>query len=94
MKKNSADNYECITVYLSEDKTPIAFDTKLKELMEQKAFDDEDEAKKWIRNTPFEMEIYYSFGYGLFMVESEAVDGGANIYDPYTTEILEENDED
>jgi len=93
MKKNSAENYECINVYLSEEKTPIAFATKLKELMEQKVFDNEDEAKKWIRTTPFEMEIYYSFGYGLFMVEAEAVEGGANIYDPYSTEILEEDED-
>lgn len=93
MKKNSADNYESIEVRLSEDKTPIAFAAKLKELMDQKAFDDEEKAKKWIRETPLEMELYYSIDNGLFMVEAEAVEGG-DIVNPYTGEKLEESDED
>jgi len=42
MKKNTADNYESIEVRLSEDKTPVAFAAKLKELMDQKAFPNED----------------------------------------------------
>ena len=38
---------------------------------------------------PIELELYYNTNLGLFGVESEAVEGNCDIYDPYTSEILE-----
>lgn len=89
MKKNSTDNYDSINIYLDENKTPIAFERKLKELMEQGAFDNEEDAKKWIRTTPIELELYYHIDYGLFGVESDAVEC-SDVYDPYDGKLMEE----
>ena len=72
---------EVIDVYLDEDKHPRAFKTKLHELIESGL--DEDAARKFIRDTPFVMEVYYDLNRGLFMVESEAVES-IEIYNPYT----------
>lgn len=57
--------------------------------MEEKAFDNEKEAIEWIEKTPFVMEMYYEKGHGLFLVESDALDG-AGIASPYTKEELVE----
>lgn len=84
IKANSAENYESILVYLSREKTPVAFKNKLDELMECGAFDNEEDATKWIETNPFEVELYYEKGYGLFAVESEAVDGLSDIHSPYS----------
>ena len=62
---------------------------KLEELMEEGAFDTEKEAIEWIEKTPFVMEMYYEKGHGLFLVESEALEGGG-IASPYTKEELVE----
>ena len=83
---NNSDDYEPITIYLDEVKTPIAFQNKLDELMEDGAFESEEEAKNFIRTAPFEMELYYEKGYGLFAVESAAVESGT-IYSPYSAEL-------
>ncbi|OQA46903.1 MAG: hypothetical protein BWY47_01522 [Bacteroidetes bacterium ADurb.Bin302] len=91
LRKHNYDEMETVDVYLSEDKTPVAFARKLKELLEQKAFNSEDEAKNWIRKTPFSMELYYSIDQGLFLVESEAVESDSEIYNPYTGEELDES---
>lgn len=93
LRKHNSQQYESLNVYLSEDKTPIAFARKLKELMDQKTFNSEEEAKKWIRETPFEMEFYYSMDQGLFLVESEAVDSDIPIFNPYSGEELEDSDD-
>jgi hypothetical protein len=89
IKINDAQNYESINVYLSMEKTPIAFQNKLQELMDCQAFDSEEEAIKWIETTPFELELYYEKGYGLFAVEAEAVEN-ADVHSPYSDAILEE----
>ena len=83
---NNADEYEPLKVQLTERDTPIAFQAKIDELMEQGAFENEDEAKKWLSNTPIELEIYYEKDNGLFAVESEAVESGT-IYSPYTGDL-------
>lgn len=90
LRKHNAEEMESISVYLSPDKTPVAYARKLKELMDQKVFNSQEEAEKWIRTTPFDMELYYSIGLGLFMVESEAVEADADIYDCYTGEALDD----
>ncbi len=92
MKKNKAENYESILVYLDENRTPLAFNEKLKELMEEGAFDNENDARSYILTNPIELELYYHKGYGLYGVESDAVEY-ADIYNPYDGTKMEEWDE-
>ena len=87
MKKNSPEQAEIIELFLSKDKTPIAYQKKVAELI--KSGMTEEEAENLVSTTPFEMEFYYSDDLGLFLVESEAVEE-ANIVDPYTGEELED----
>ena len=89
IKVHDSNHVESIQVMLSRDRTPIAFQNKLEELMAQKAFDTEEEAIKWIEKTPFKMEMYYEKGHGLFLVESEAIDS-CDLVSPYTKEELVE----
>ena len=84
------DEVEAFDFYLDEAKHPRAFKTKLRELIESGL--DEDAARKFIRDTPFVMEVYYDLNRGLFMVESEAVES-TEIYNPYTgVECKKRND--
>jgi hypothetical protein len=83
IKANDADNCESIMITLTREKYPIAFKAKLEELIEEGAFETEDEAIKWIESNPIELEIYYEKGSGLFAVESEAVESNGT-YSPYT----------
>ena len=92
MKKNKAENYESILVYLDENRTPLAFNEKLKELMEEGAFDNENDARSYILTNPIELELYYHKGFGLYGVESDAVEY-ADIYNPYDGTKMEEWDE-
>ena len=70
-----------IEVTLTEKNTPILFKKKLEELMEQKAFDSETEAKKWIENTPIVLCLVYHKHSGLYAVEDDAVDSTFSPYD-------------
>ena len=90
VKVNSVEEYEPILVTLDEYRFPIAHKNKVDELIESGAFDSVEEAKKWVNNTPIELEIYYEKDYGLFAVESEAITSGS-ICSPYSREYLEEN---
>jgi len=90
MRKNSPEQAEIIELFLSKDKTPIAYQKKVAELI--KSGMTEKEAEHFVSTTPFEMEFYYSDDLGLFLVESEAVEN-AILVDPYTGENLEHLDE-
>lgn len=90
LKLNGADQYDSITVSLAN--FPVAYNLKLKELVDEAGMS-EAEAKQFLRESPIELELYYHYGYGLFAVEAEAVDAGANIYSPYNTERYEDADE-
>ena len=92
IKMNNADNYESINITLSRENTPIAYQNKLDELMDCKAFDTQAEAEKWLRETPIELELYYENGYGLFGVESEAVES-TEIKSPYSGAPILDEDE-
>lgn len=89
VKLNNSENYESILIHITEKDTPIAFKNKLNELMSQKAFDNEEEAKKWIEESEFELELYYHENFGLFGVESEAVESNCDIYSPYDGTLCE-----
>lgn len=86
MKQNSPENYEPIYVYLTPEKTPIAYQNKVECL--KKAGHSEKQAHK-LALEAIELEIYYEIGKGLFAVEPDAVES-TTIRSPYTGEELEE----
>lgn len=88
MKANKAGQEETIGVLLTRRTFPIAFQNKLNELMEQGAFDSEEEATRWIETNPIILEIMYEKDSGLFAVESEAIESGG-IVSPYSGEEIE-----
>ena len=92
IKMNNADNYESINITLSKENTPIAYQNKLDELMDCKAFDTQAEAEAWLNETPIELELYYENGYGLFGVEAEAVEN-TEIKSPYSGAPILDEDE-
>ena len=90
MKANKIGQEEIIEVRLTRDKFPIAFQNKLNELMEQGAFNNEEEATRWIESNPIVLEIMYEKNWGLFAVESEAIESGG-IVSPYSGEEIEDD---
>lgn len=63
-----------IHVLLNELSCPALFYVKLQELLAQGAFDSEEEAKKWLSETPIALLLAYHPDAGLFAVEDEAVE--------------------
>ena len=92
IKMNNAADYESIMIRLDREHTPIAFQNKLNELMNCGAFDNKEEAEKWILETPIEMELYYEEGYGMFLVEAEAIEAGG-VRSPYSQKEIVDEDE-
>ena len=88
MKANKAGQEETISVLLTRRTFPIAFQNKLNELMEQGAFDNEEEATRWIESNPIILEIMYEKHAGLFAVESQAIEG-SYLMSPYSGEEIE-----
>lgn len=85
---NNSDTYEHLcNVKLTKDKFPIAFKNKVEELVEECGVS-EEEAEKMVSEMEIELEVYYEKGYGLFAIESEAVESGT-IYSPYSGELCE-----
>ena len=93
MKLNSTETYEPINVVLTKNLTPIAYNNKIKELVEQGCYPTKEEAEKAHPHFIIECEIYYQKNIGLFAVESEAVEY-CDIYSPYTGELCEQYKED
>ena len=93
MKANKVGQEETIAVLLTRKSFPIAFQNKLNELMEQGAFDSEEEATRWIESNPIILEIMYEKDNGLFAVESEAIESCSLAYmelvSPYTGEAID-----
>ena len=90
MKANKAGQEETISVLLTRRTFPIAFQNKLNELMESGAFYNEEEATRWIESNPIVLEIMYEKNWGLFAVESEAIERN-NLMSPYSGEEIEDN---
>jgi hypothetical protein len=90
-KLNSPDKYDSITVLLNEIDHPTAFANSVKNLM--LAGCSEEDAREQTATLSIELELYFEVGYGLMAVQSDAVEGGANIFSPYTTEQYEDSDE-
>ena len=83
MKANKVGQEETIEVLLTRKSFPIAFQNKLNELMECGAFYNEEEATRWIESNPIVLEIMYEKNWGLFAVESEAIEN-SNLMSPYS----------
>ena len=92
IKMNNVNDYESINITLSKENTPIAYQNKLDELMDIKAFDTKEDAEDWINTNPIELELYYEKGQGLFAVESEAVES-TTIHSPYSNAPILDDDE-
>jgi hypothetical protein len=88
MKANKVGQEETISVLLTRRTFPIAFQNKLKEIMELGTFDNEEEATRWIESTPIILEIMYEKHAGLFAVESEAIES-CYLMSPYSGEEIE-----
>jgi hypothetical protein len=87
LKINKAGTEETIVVKLSKELTPIAFNNKVAELIEQGLTT--EEAENAVYDMEFVMELYYQKDYGLFLVESELIDY-TTIVSPYNGEEYEE----
>lgn len=93
MRLNSADSYEPITIILTKENTPIAYNNKIEELVECGAYSSKEEAEENHKSITIECEIYYEKSYGLFAVEADAVESGT-IYSPYSGKLCEPYKED
>lgn len=91
VKLNNYDNYESIKVTLSKGEYPIAYNNKIEELVEEGLYKTTEDAENDNPTIEIEMEIYYEKHYGLFAVESAAVESGT-IYSPYTSELCDDVD--
>ena len=89
MKLNSAENFEPIRIRVTKEAYPIVFENKVEELVEDGLTREEAEAE--VEGMEFECELYYHKTYGLFAVESGAVEAGT-IYSPYDGELCEDAD--
>lgn len=84
---NSAKDAEIISVRLSPNKTPIAYENKVRCLMLSGL--SREEAEK-VALEPMDLELYYEIGAGLMAVDPAAVESGT-IRSPYTGELYHEN---
>lgn len=71
---------------LDKDKCPFAWNNKVAELMEQGM--SREDAEDAVSKMDFQLEIYYEKKYGMFAVESDAIECNANIYSPYSGKVL------
>ena len=78
---------ETIEVRLSPIKTPVAFNNKVKELVEECGLS-EEEAKREVMNMTFILEVIYEKNCGLFAVESDTLDC-SRVWSPYTQKEIE-----
>lgn len=89
-KLNSVDKSEFFTLRITKEYHPITYNNKLEELIEECGMTKE-QAEKYLEDWEVPMELVYHKGYGLFMVESEAV-GSTPIYSPYTGDECDDSD--
>lgn len=81
---------DTIDIILSPDKTPEAYERKVRCMMTSGL--SREEAEGYVLGTPLPMEFFYDIGRGLFAVESEAVTN-TPVYNPYTGREIPEQEE-
>lgn len=89
VKLNGADFYEPLKITIDSVHTPIAYNNKIEELVEQNVYPNKEVAERANPYFEIECEIYYQKHCGLFAVEEGAVESGT-IYSPYDGELCEE----
>lgn len=82
---NSIEDAEIISVRLSPDETPIAYENRVRCLMLSGL--SREEAEK-VALEPMDIELYYEIGVGLMAVDPAAVESGT-IWSPYTRELYD-----
>ena len=92
LKLNNGNNYEPIEIVLSKEKTPIAYNNKIEELVSQGLYPTKEDAEFHNPTISLDCEIYYQKEYGAFAVECGACESGT-IYSPYSAELLEDAEE-
>ncbi len=75
---------EIETIEVNLTRFPTASKNKVEELLEYGCADTEAEARNFIMQNNIVLELYYEKGYGLFAVESDALECGAELVSPYT----------
>lgn len=86
---NKDEKYEPINVVLTKEKTPIAYNNKIKELVAEGCYNNIEEAENDNAMFEIELELYYDQHNGLFAVETEAVDSLRDtLVSPYTGENM------
>ena len=73
---------DVLEIYLTQEKTPIAYKRKLYELVERSGLT-QTEAEKHLIQVPLKLELFYDINRGAFLVESEAPES-CEIFNPYT----------
>lgn len=85
----SDEEEECIDIYLTPERYPIAFKNKVDELLEQGCFETREEAEADVRRYPIQLDLVYEKHSGLFAVESEALELCTSPYSGKEIEIDE-----
>ena len=73
-----------VEVTLTKKGTPLLFNKKVDELMEQRAFPSRKKAEKWLESTPIVLCLVYQKDSGLYAVEDDALDSTVSPYDAKT----------
>ena len=92
MKANTPKNYESIIVIVNKDEHPIIYNQIVEEQISLGV--PREQAEDYADGLEIELELYYQKDYGLFGVDSEAVDSRADLCSPYTKEDFEYEEED
>lgn len=91
VQANSGDVYESIDIKVRRDNYPIIYQRKLEEMVEEGNYSTIEEAEKDNPQFIIELELYYDKGNGLYGVEVDAVESGAeSLCSPYTAEPMME----
>ena len=86
---NTAENAEIVSISLYRNKYPIAFENRVKSLMDSGLNREHAEERA---SEPIVLEILYDPDCGLFALESEAIDSITEFFNPYTGESIEVED--
>jgi hypothetical protein len=89
MKLHNSEQMENMQIFLSKEKTPIAFEQRVLSLINSGV--NREEAEQ-MASEPIDVEMYYNVDAGLFLVECDAVESGT-IYDPYSGHLMDDMDE-
>ena len=85
-----ANKAETLDIYLSTTAYPVAFERKVRCLMNSGL--SKEEAEGIILTTPIQVEIFYDIDRGLFAIESEPI-GYIPVFNPFTGEEIKKEDE-